>query len=480
MRLAKYKILLAVLDYFGLILSFCAAFVLTGRGQDINIAGQALDAVLEVLFIAVYSLALIFVFQSHDLYKINVVLSKSGQVVAIFVSFLYAIVGLAIMFFFLRASYTIDSRLIVGTFGVVGFLVITTYRSFFFRPFYLYLNKKDLLRRNILIVGANLEAKNFLIQLELENIYGLRVIGFADDMFKKGEEVFEGYRNLGPIRNIPTIVKEKRVREILVTVSNIEHPELLHILDVCKKSGARVKVTSSLFDIIHQKVSSEMYYDFPIARLSPHEPARALLLFKRVFDIAGSAIGLALFVVPIAVIAVIIKLTSQGRIFYRQVRIGKDGQEFMFYKFRSMVTGSDSDRSRERKVHEFIKNGNHARAGSSKIVDENKVTRIGRFIRKTSLDELPQLFNVLKGDMSLVGPRPCLPYEFKAYDEWHKRRLSVLPGCTGLWQVSSRSETGFNDMVLLDLYYIDNISPWFDLQLILKTIPVMFFGKGGK
>ena len=122
---------------------------------------------------------------------------------------------------------------------------------------------------------------------------------------------------------------------------------------------------------------------------------------------------------------------------------------------------------------------NNKKNGSMKIVNENNITPIGKNLRKMSLDELPQLFNVLKGDMSLVGPRPCVPYEFDAYDNWHKRRLSVLPGCTGLWQVTSRSEVGFDDMVVLDLYYINNMSPWLDLQLILKTVPVMIFGRGG-
>jgi lipopolysaccharide/colanic/teichoic acid biosynthesis glycosyltransferase len=118
--------------------------------------------------------------------------------------------------------------------------------------------------------------------------------------------------------------------------------------------------------------------------------------------------------------------------------------------------------------------------GSTKIVNESRVTSVGRFLRKTSLDELPQLFNVLKGDMSLVGPRPCLPYEWDHYEEWHKRRLSVIPGCTGVWQVSGRSAVGFDDMVILDLYYIQNTSLFLDLQLIFKTIPVMVFGRGGK
>ena len=116
---------------------------------------------------------------------------------------------------------------------------------------------------------------------------------------------------------------------------------------------------------------------------------------------------------------------------------------------------------------------------STKIVDGSKITKVGRFIRKTSLDELPQLLNVIKGDMSLVGPRPCLPYEWEHYDEWHKRRLSAIPGCTGVWQVSGRSEVTFDDMVILDLYYIQNRSLLLDLQILLKTIPVMALGKGG-
>ena len=119
-------------------------------------------------------------------------------------------------------------------------------------------------------------------------------------------------------------------------------------------------------------------------------------------------------------------------------------------------------------------------ADDTKIVIKERVTKIGYFIRKTSLDELPQLINVIKGDMSLVGPRPCLPYEYKHYDDWQKRRLSVLPGCTGVWQVSGRSKVSFRDSIVLDIYYVNNMSPWFDLQLILKTFPVMLLGIGGK
>ncbi|MFN3393556.1 MAG: sugar transferase, partial [Candidatus Thermochlorobacter sp.] len=165
---------------------------------------------------------------------------------------------------------------------------------------------------------------------------------------------------------------------------------------------------------------------------------------------------------------------------------------FSFYKFRTMYVNNDDAIHREF-TKKLIAEAKHTNPEISKtlvsesgeiqqvkkIVNDPRVTSIGRFLRKTSLDELPQLFNVLKGDMSLVGPRPCLPYEWEEYEAWHKRRLSVTPGCTGLWQVSGRSAVGFNDMVILDLYYIENMSPLMDLKLIFKTLPVMFLAKGG-
>ncbi len=145
-----------------------------------------------------------------------------------------------------------------------------------------------------------------------------------------------------------------------------------------------------------------------------------------------------------------------------------------------MKLGSDNDPQRVRLCEDFIKNTSGESGESTKIVDENRVTRMGRFLRKSSLDELPQLFNVIRGDMSLVGPRPCLPYEWDHYAEWQKKRLSVTPGCTGLWQVMARSKVGFRDMVILDIFYANNISFHLDAWLILKTFPVMLFGNGGK
>jgi undecaprenyl-phosphate galactose phosphotransferase len=389
---------------------------------------------------------------------------------------------LAVMAFFVHSRWIVDSRLAVAYFGVIGISAITIYRLFIFTPLFIFLTRNRVIRKNLLIVGANMAAKTFAIQIELDSIYGFKLAGFVEDGIPVGTKVFENFKILGNVSDIPAIVQRDAIHEIIVTVSEVEHEELLRIIDMCKQTKAAVRVTSSLFDVIHRKVFSESYFDIPMASLAIRNEFPGMLFFKRVFDMVVAVVGILFLSIPLLIVTLLVKLSSDGPILYKQVRIGKDGRKFDFYKFRSMYLGSDQDSGRIQKAQEFIKggHGNGNGNGSVKVVNEKMVTPIGRFIRRTSIDELPQFFNVLKGDMSLVGPRPCLPYEYDAYDDWHKRRLSVLPGCTGLWQVSSRSEVGFNDMVLLDIYYIDNLSPWLDLQLILKTIPVMLFGRGGK
>ncbi|MBL7033110.1 MAG: sugar transferase, partial [Candidatus Delongbacteria bacterium] len=201
-------------------------------------------------------------------------------------------------------------------------------------------------------------------------------------------------------------------------------------------------------------------------------------IYKRVFDFCGALLGILLFSPFWLVLVLLIKLDTRGPVLFKQQRIGKEGKPFPFFKFRSMRL-DNVDTAHRDFVREFMENSETGENKTQKLQSDPRVTRIGAFMRKHSLDELPQFINVLRGEMSLVGPRPCLPWEWDKYEEWQKRRLSLQPGCTGLWQVSGRSEVGFKDMVVLDLYYTENASPWFDLQLILKTIPAMLFGRGG-
>ncbi|WP_374049372.1 sugar transferase [Neobacillus sp. OS1-33] len=195
---------------------------------------------------------------------------------------------------------------------------------------------------------------------------------------------------------------------------------------------------------------------------------RTYLLSKRTIDIIGSSFGIILLSLLFIVIGILIKIEDpKGKVFFSQKRIGLNGKEFKMYKFRSMVSNA------EEKLQELLKH-NEVSGAMFKMKDDPRITIVGKFIRKTSIDELPQLFNVLKGDMSLVGPRPPLPREVVLYSEYDKQRLMVTPGCTGLWQVSGRNSVGFKEMVELDLIYIRNRSIKFDIKIIFKTVSVLF------
>ncbi|MCM3409923.1 sugar transferase [Metabacillus litoralis] len=192
---------------------------------------------------------------------------------------------------------------------------------------------------------------------------------------------------------------------------------------------------------------------------------------KRALDIFGAVFGIILLSILLAIIALLIKVEDpKGPVFFTQKRVGKEGKHFNMYKFRSMVTDAEA------KLEELLKY-NEVEGAMFKMKEDPRITKVGRFIRKTSIDELPQLFNVLKGDMSLVGPRPPLPREVELYTEYDMQRLLVTPGCTGLWQVSGRSSLGFEQMVELDIEYIKNQSIFQDIKILFKTIKILVFIK---
>ncbi|MEH7288444.1 sugar transferase [Priestia aryabhattai] len=217
-------------------------------------------------------------------------------------------------------------------------------------------------------------------------------------------------------------------------------------------------------------VGNKAVSDTSVAKQYPNVTVNNSMSFqfaKRTLDIVLTIVGLLLLSIVFLIISIAIKIEDpKGPVLFSQKRIGKDGKEFNMYKFRSMVTDAEA------KLQELLKH-NETSGAMFKMKNDPRVTKVGRFIRKTSIDELPQLFNVLKGDMSLVGPRPPLPREVAEYNEYHKQRLLVTPGCTGMWQVGGRSNIGFEEMVELDLYYITNQSNLLDCKIILKTFKVL-------
>jgi exopolysaccharide biosynthesis polyprenyl glycosylphosphotransferase len=233
-------------------------------------------------------------------------------------------------------------------------------------------------------------------------------------------------------------------------------------------------------DIFERPSNPKLYPD-----LTRRDNGRKLFsIIKRIMDAVGSALALLLLSPLLLVIAIAVKLTSEGPVFFRQKRVGQYGEQFVFLKFRSMYVNNDASEHKAY-VKKLIagsaqsqpSNGNGN--GVYKLTKDSRITRIGSFLRRTSLDELPQFINVLKGEMSLVGPRPAIAYEVEAYDIWHRRRvLEAKPGITGLWQVNGRSRIKFDDMVRLDLRYAKTWSPWMDLKILMRTPVAVVFGDG--
>ncbi|MBL8006858.1 MAG: sugar transferase [Ignavibacteria bacterium] len=478
MKYPRYKYVFAIFDFLIVFLSFVASKYITA---DILNKKVILSESLTLTYLTffVFSAAFIFIFQNNYLYKINVFLTRAPHLAAILKSFLYGTIILIILSFLIKFSLLLSSRVFVLCFFITGFLGVSFVRLLILKPFYLNFSK-ILSNSNVIIIGGGKSGKILSEKLIFENFYGIKIAGFLDDNIEKGKIVFKDIECIGNLNDLEFTVKKFRIDEIIIAIDNISYESLLQLIDRCNILEKSVKLTSELFNIVPEKIVTESYSGIPVVDLSPKVNRNLNYIYKRIFDYTAAFSGIVLLSPFFLIISLLIKLTSPGEIFYRQIRIGKDGKPFKFYKFRSMYKNSDEDKSRESSMKDFITNSNSSEVLPSKIVNSGNVTPFGTFLRKTSLDELPQLFNVLKGDMSLVGPRPCLPYEYESFDEWHKRRHSVLPGCTGVWQVSGRSSVSFRDSVVLDLYYINNMTPWLDLQLIFKTFPVMIFGKGAK
>jgi len=346
------------------------------------------------------------------------------------------------------------------------------------RRMYLKLKNRHF-KKNILIVGNGKPGRLLAAKFAFEDPIGINIVGFVEDSKIAGEEVINGKKILGRVDDIKELVHENKVDEVLIVQETNDYNELISLMERCQNAETKIKISSSLFSIIPQKLYTEKYADISVINVSSNYKNSNNLLFKRLFDIIGASFGLLLLSPFLMLIALIIKLSSKGPVFFNQTRIGKDGKRFMFYKFRSMYVADEDDAQRKEEMIKFMK-GDLGLGSNKKVINRKRITWMGSILRKTSLDEIPQLINVLRGEMSLVGPRPCLPYEYENYDEWQRKRLNVLPGCTGVWQVMGRSAVSFNDSIVLDLYYINNMSPWLDFQLIMKTIPVMLFARGGE
>ena len=335
-----------------------------------------------------------------------------------------------------------------------------------------YMRMAGKLRRTVLIVGAGEKAGRYIDSIRKHSDWGLDLIGFIDSNPQKVGTHYYGAEVLGMPKDMPAILHRNAIDEVVFAVPTRQWEECVDMLALCEQEGVRTLIISDFFSGLIARVESEVIHGIPVLTYSTTPLKEWHLLIKRVFDILVSGTMLILLLPLLLVIAVIIKLTSKGPVFYRWKVVGLNKKKFTGYKFRTMIVGADH-------MKRLLMDKNEMKKVVFKMKNDPRVTWIGKILRKFSLDELPQLWSVLRGDMSIVGPRPPLVSELDEFESWHRRKLSVKPGLTCLWQVSGRSKiSDFDDWVRLDLEYIDNWSLWLDFKVLLKTIPVVLLGRG--
>ncbi len=327
--------------------------------------------------------------------------------------------------------------------------------------------------RNLLIVGTREKARKFHQLVEDHADWGLKILGFvqADEALTEGE--IEGHPVLGGIEDLEGICKAHSVDEVVFCIPKDLVVGVEDLLQDLQELGITVRMVLDFYDLPSCKKDIGFFHDtLPILTFHTKSLDAQQLFLKRILDIFGALVGLCITALFFPVIAFAIKKDSPGPIFFGQERVGTSGRIFKCWKFRSMYIDAE-----ERKKELMAQN--EMKVAIFKIKDDPRITRVGRFLRKTSLDELPQFWNVLRGEMSLVGTRPPTPAEVAQYENWHRRRISIKPGITGMWQTSGRNRIeDFDEIVRLDLYYIDKWSIWLDILILLKTVRAVLAGSG--
>jgi exopolysaccharide biosynthesis polyprenyl glycosylphosphotransferase len=326
--------------------------------------------------------------------------------------------------------------------------------------------------RYVMVVGSDERARRLGEALEHSSAYGIRLSGFLvmnPEESPREVQLSNTYK-VYPLAELPLLLGRDVIDEIIFAVGSESLAGLEEVFLMCDEEGVRTRVAVDFFP----HVNSDIYLDrlgfTPLLTFSaaPHDEVR--LLLKRSIDVALSAAALILLFPLMLIIALLVKLTSRGPVIFRQVRCGLNGRSFLFYKFRSMVEDAEALKPGLEHLNQ--------RGTVFKIRNDPRVTLVGALLRKFSIDEWPQLWNVLKGDMSLVGPRPAVPEEVARYQRWQRRRLRMRPGLTCLWTLAGRDEVDFETRMKLDMQYIDNWSLALDWKILLLTIPRVLIGKG--
>ncbi len=460
----ELRLLLALFDAFAAIGVLAAASVFRfGPSDTLDPLFVAIPEPMAAL--ALYALAWPVVLWTQGLYRPRVRLTVRGEVVDILrATVLFAGGMLSLLFIFKLPD--VSRALLLLIFPGLAMSAVLTRLAL--RALLTHLRSSGRNTRFVLVLGTEGRAQTFADLIEAHHELGLVVIGH---LAADGEESAVTRPVLGTVEEIEGVLHTNVVDEVAICLPVTHTAHIDAIARLCEEEGKIVRIPMYVLEHTLATGRVEEVAGLPIYSLVSGPDRVIALVAKRLLDIAGSFVLMVLLLPVMAVIAVAIRLDSPGGALFRQTRVGLHGRTFEVLKFRTMVDGA------ERRITELAEL-NEIRGHAFKLTDDPRVTPVGRWLRRTSLDELPQLWNVLRGEMSLVGPRPPLVSEVAGYDVWHRRRLSMKPGMTGLWQVRARREEDFDRWVETDLEYIDSWSLWLDLRIILRTIPAVLLREG--
>ncbi len=417
-----------------------------------------------ISFIAKSSIVLLAIFAINNMYSMKLTSHLSKEVLKV-IFLVSAWIMVIIAYFFLTREFFF-SRLVLG-YGTILTMILVSSGRIGMRIFQNILAKAGIGQIRVLFLSLNKATLPVLKKFKKDPRY--KVVGYLK---RQKDEKVVGCRLLGAIKDLKEAIKKHRVDELVQTQYMLEDQEAPDILDFCRSNHVQYRFIPDLVQIHQKNIDVEAIAGFPLITLRPTPLEGWGKVWKRLFDIIGATIGLILLSPFFLIISILIKLDSKGTIIFKYLddgsrvkRVGQHGELFNFYKFRTMKPGTHNLRYTDLAQQDTRKDGPLV-----KIKNDPRITKVGKFLRKTDLDEIPQFWNVLKGEMSLVGPRPHLPEEVAKYKENEKFVLAIKPGITGLAQTSGRSDLSWEEEVKLDSYYIENWSLVRDARIILRTV----------
>ena len=322
----------------------------------------------------------------------------------------------------------------------------------------------------LLVVGSGRLGKMIMQHIVANPNLGYSIVGFLHDMNESPSD-FGRFKMLGTLDDLGMVIRSMQIDEVIIALPSYLHQQSIRSVRLCERLGTSFKLVPDLYELSLSRIDMEAIEGIPLIGIKQVSINSLQGFVTRVVDITVALLILIIGFPLWFCIALAVAISSPGGIFYKQTRVGLAGRPFKVYKFRSMYKDADGRLADLMALNE-------AQGPLFKIRDDPRITQIGRFLRHTSFDEIPQFFNVIKGEMSLVGPRPALPHEVAQFDELQKERLVVKPGMTGLWEIRGRSDISFDEGILMDLYYIENWSLRLYFQTLIRTIPVVLFGRG--